>query len=183
MTQDTTAAGRYAQAWVTLAHRQKVLEAGLQDLAAVQALLEQQPSLRRLLDNPEVETTQKHALLERVLGKQVGPLVIRLLGLLLWKRRLPLLPAIVVEARRLRDAVEGVSRGVVRTARPLAAPVLEQITQRLERRLGRRLALTTSVDPSLLGGVVIQLGHTVFDGSLKHELSTLKERLTTRNVA
>lgn len=183
MTQETAAAGRYAQAWVALAHRQKTLDAALRDLTAVQTLLEQQPPLRRLLDNPEVDDAQKQALLTRLLERRVEPLVLRLLGLLLWKRRLPLLPAIVLEARRLRDQVEGVSRGVVRTARPLPASALEQITKRLERRLGRRLTLTASVEPALLGGVVIQLGHTVLDGSLRQGLRALRERLGALNVA
>lgn len=179
---DTAAAGRYAQAWVTLAHRQGALEQGLQDLAAVQQLLDRQPLLARLLANPEVAVAEKQSLVTRLLEPRVAPLALRLLVLLLWKHRLLLLPAIITEAQRLRDQVEGVARGVVTTARPLSAAMLARLEQRLSVRVGKRLALTAAIEPALLGGVVVQLGHTVFDGSVRRTLSRLREQLLTVKV-
>jgi len=182
VSQDATAAGRYAQAWVTLAHRGGELEAGLQDLAAVQQLLDRQPLLARLLANPEVAVAEKQRLLTRLLEGRVAPLALRLLVLLLWKHRLPLLPAIVTEAERLRDQVEGIARGVVTTARPLPAATVTRLQEHMARRIGRRLALTAVVEPDLLGGAVVQLGHVVFDGSVRRELDRLREQLITLKV-
>ena len=178
MSQDVTAAGRYAQAWVTLAHRGGELETGLRDLAAVQQLLDRQPRLVRLLANPEVAVAEKQRLVTRLLEGRVAQLALRLLVLLLWKNRLSLLPAIVVEAARLRDEVEGITRGVVTTARPLSPATLTRLQARLSARVGQRLALTAEVEPALLGGAVVRLGHVVFDGSVRRELAGLRERLT-----
>lgn len=179
MAQESVAAARYAQAWVTLAHREGRLEAGLNDLQALQSLLEHHPLLGRFLANPEIEAVEKQTVLTRVLERRVTPVALRLLVLLLWKGRLALLPAIVAEAARLRDQVEGLARGVVRSARPLPAAVLTQLAERLAHRLGRRVALTTVVDPALMGGVAVQVGHVIFDGSVRRKLEALRERLAT----
>ncbi|OGX41653.1 MAG: ATP synthase F1 subunit delta [Omnitrophica WOR_2 bacterium RIFCSPHIGHO2_02_FULL_68_15] len=179
---DTAAAGRYAQAWVSLAHRQGALEAGLRDLAAISDLFERQPLLARVLANPEVAVAEKQRLVTRLLEGRVAPAALRLVILLLWKHRLPLLPAIIAQAERLRDQVEGVTRGVVTTARPLPAATLARLQERLAARVGRRLALTAVVEPMLLGGAVVQLGHVVFDGSVRRELDGLRERLITLKV-
>lgn len=179
---DRIGAGRYATAWVALAHRHGELEAGLRDLAAVVELLSRQPLLARLLAHPEIAVAEKERLVTRLLTGRVTPWTLKLLTLLLWKRRLALLPAIVTEAERLRDQVEGIARGVVRTARPLSAPMLARLQERLSARLGRRLTLTAELEPALLGGASVQLGHLVFDGSVRRGLDRLRDRLMTLRV-
>ena len=179
---DPVAAGRYAQAIVSLAHREGVVEPVLNDLAAVWQLLERESAFARLLENPEVSVEEKRVFLDKLLKGRVASLALHLLHLLLWKGRLRLLPFILVEARQLRDRVEGISRGIVRSARPLPHETLATLRQRLERRLGTRVVLTPVVDPALIGGLSVQLDHLVFDGSVRRKLALLKERLLTRKV-
>lgn len=183
MTLDPAAASRYAQAFVALAHRQGSLEGCVRDLAAIHDLFEHQPMIQRLLANPEIAVEEKRALLDRVLQSRVAPLALRLAHLLLWKGRLPLLPRIVTEARRFMDETQGVTRGVVRSARPVPAPLLKTLREMLERRLGTRLVLTAALDPALIGGVTVQLRSTVFDGSVRRTLETLREWLLTKGMA
>ena len=183
MIADPSAAHRYAQAFVTLAHQQQVLDAALADLAAVQQVIGSQPGLARLLANPEFPVEEKRQLVGRLFKTRIAPLALRLVHLLLTKGRLGLLPLLLAEAQQLRDEVEGVTRGFVRTARPLPKPLLERLRERLEGRLGHRVVLVTAVDPALLGGITVQLDNTVLDGSLRRGLQALRERLTTLNVS
>lgn len=183
MTQDPAAARRYAQAAVSLAHGQQQLDPLLDDLAAIQQVIERQPMLARLLANPEVEVAEKRELLTRLLTARVTPLALRLVIMLLWKGRLPLLPLVVSEGCRLRDAVQGIARGVARSARPLSPATLKSLEQRLGRRLGKQVILTSAVDPSLIGGVAVFLENTVFDGSVRRMLEVLRERLGAVRVA
>lgn len=177
MAHESAAAARYAQAWVTLAHREGQLDHGLKDVQAVQDLFARQPLLARFIANPEIAVAEKQALLTRLLERRVAPLALRLLILLLWKGCLTLLPEILTEAARLRDQVEGIARGVVRSARPLSPTLVTTLQERLARRLGKRVALTTALDPGLLGGVTVQVESRVFDGSVRRALEILKERL------
>ncbi len=183
MIADPAAARRYAQAFVTLAHQQEVLDAALADLAAMQQVIGSQPGLARVLANPEIPVEEKRQLVGRLFETRAAPLTLRLMQLLLAKRRLGLLPLILIEAQNLRDAVEGVTRGVVRTARPLPAALLARLRERLEAQVGHRVLLTTAVDPALLGGITVQMDNTVFDGSLRRGLETLRERLTTLKLS
>jgi len=183
MTDDPAAAHRYAQAFVTLANQPGQLETCLNNLAAIHELFQHQPLLTRFLTNPEVAVDEKRALLTRLLQAHVSPLTLRLLGLLLWKGRLPLLPSILTEARRLRDQVQGIARGVVRSARPLPGVLMTRLRTRLEHHLGQRVELTTAIDAGLIGGVTVQLGNAVFDGSVRQGLEVLREHLTAIDVA
>lgn len=177
MSPETAAAVRYAQAFVTLAHRQGELEPALTDLAAIQDVVQRQPLLQQLVANPEVSVSEKQTLLTKLFERRVSPLALQLTILLLWKGRLPLLPTIVIEARRLRDEVQGIVRGVVQSVRPVPAPLVATLRERLAQRLGRRVELTTALDPTLIGGVAVRLGNQIFDGSVRQALANLKERL------
>jgi len=183
MTDDPAAAHRYAQAFVTLANQPGQLEACLNDLAAIHELFQHQPLLTRFLTNPEVAVDEKRAVLTRLLQAHVSPLALRLLGLLLWKGRLALLPSILTEARRLRDQVQGIVRGVVLSARPLSEALVTRLRTRLGRHLDKRVELTTATDADLIGGVAVRLGNAVFDGSVRRGLERLREHLATINVA
>lgn len=177
MTPEPVAARRYAQAWVTLAHREGQLDQGLNELQAVQDLFARQPLVARFVANPEITVAEKQAFLTRLLERRVAPLALRLLILLLWKGRLTLLPELLTDAARLRDQVEGIARGVVRSARPLPAALVAALQERLARRLGKRVTLTAALDPALLGGVTVQVESRLFDGSVRRALEQLKERL------
>lgn len=181
--QEPAAAHRYAQAFVNLASRSGQLDPCLKDLAAIQELLVAQPLLNRLLTNPEIAVEEKSTLLTRLLGDRATPLTLRLLTLLLWKGRLPALPAILAEASRLRDQIAGIARGTLRSAHPLSPTLVTRLSQRLNRRLGKHVELTTAVDPGLLGGVVVQLEHLVIDGSVRQALELLRDRLSTLKLS
>ena len=95
----------------------------------------------------------------------------RLLG---QNRRLPLLPEIAAQFEALRADAEQFATVEVRTARELTREQSQRLQRALERRLGRTVRLSTQIDPSLIGGAVVQYGDFVLDGSLRRSLERLE---------
>ncbi len=88
-----------------------------------------------------------------------------------------MLPAIAGKLRELTDAKKGVLRAEVQTAMPLPEEYFTQLQQQLERVVGRRVVLDRKLDPSLICGVVVRVGDTVYDGSLISRLQQLRETM------
>ncbi len=95
------------------------------------------------------------------------------LRLLAQNRRLPLLPEIALQFEALREEAENVASVEVRSARELTREQAQSLRVALERRLGRTVKLSARIDPSLLGGAVVQYGDFVFDGSLRRSLELM----------
>lgn len=95
------------------------------------------------------------------------------LQLLGQNRRLPLLPQIALQFEALREEAENVATVEVRSARELTHAQAQALRSALERRLGRTVKLSAQIDPSLLGGAVVQYGDFIFDGSLRRSLERM----------
>jgi len=106
----------------------------------------------------------------------------RFLFLLLRKRRIILLPAIVEELLRLKKEMEGIEEAYVHSAIPLTPEERERLKRALEKRSGKRIILNEDVDPSLIGGLVVEIEGTMIDMSLKGFLLRLQTYLIRREV-
>jgi F-type H+-transporting ATPase subunit delta len=95
------------------------------------------------------------------------------LQLLALNRRLPVLPQIALQFEALREDAENVATVAVRSARELTHEQAQSLRVALEHRLGRTVKLSAQIDPSLLGGAVVQYGDFVFDGSLRRSLERM----------
>jgi len=114
-------------------------------------------------------------LLQRITAQ---PHTRNLVYLLLDGERLASLAAISREVDAMIEARAGRMMAEVTSARPLDAAQLSQITTALEKLSGKKVTVTKREDPDLLGGVVAKLGDTVYDGSLRTQLRTLRDELT-----
>jgi F-type H+-transporting ATPase subunit delta len=94
------------------------------------------------------------------------------------QRRLVDFATIRREFERLAAEAEGRTEGRIRSAQPLDDATRERIVAALSRRTGRQVSVQVEVDPSLIGGVVAQVGGLVFDGSLRTQLEQLRANLT-----
>jgi F-type H+-transporting ATPase subunit delta len=134
--------------------------------------------LQEALTNPVFPRGQRRAVLEAVLAKVVVSTETRNFALLLLDReRVQVLPAIARELRAMVDEKLGRVRATVTSARPLPAEHIAQIQTTLEKATGKKVLLEKHEDPSLLGGVVAQLGDTVYDGSVRTQLETMREQI------
>lgn len=169
------AAKRYAQAAFELAVEGDSLQQWDAALGQIAEFMSD-ADVRRVLENTRVAAAAKQQLIEAALG-DLPPLPLNLARLLVRKGRTALAGDIALEFRRLREEREGIARVLARTAVPLSEPEREALERRLEEQTGRRVILETEVDPDLLGGIVVQIGDRLVDGSTRARLEALRESL------
>lgn len=173
MSQSITLARPYARAAFGAAQDQRQLPAWSQALGFA-AQVAGDPQVSALLLNPQLSREQALVLLS---PEGAGEAFARFLGVLADARRLPLLPEIAALFEHLRAEAERTVLAKVTSASELPAGELEVIKTALARRFGREVQITTAVDPSLIGGAVIDAGDVVIDGSLKGKLARLQTAL------
>jgi F-type H+-transporting ATPase subunit delta len=166
-------AERYAKALLRAAQAEKALgEVGAQ--AEVLRLgLVTAKNAAAFLNDPVAEPQGKLKVLSSVFEGGAHPILQAFLLAALEQKRERFLPAILHKFAELRDEAEGRATASVGTAHPLAPAERQLLEKALSKRLGRAVALQPYTDKSLLGGAVLKLGDTVFDGSLRSRLNRL----------
>lgn len=173
-------ARRYARALFAIGQKGSAtaLTSYGQDLTKLGALLAESPELLKVFRNPVFNVEQKKAVLEKVLTKlNLGETVSNLCNLLAEKNRLAFLPEIQAYYSTLLDESEGIVRGRMTTAVELSQGKQSDITGQLAKQTGRKVQLAFAVDQKILGGLVLKVGDTVFDASLRAQLDILKENI------
>jgi F-type H+-transporting ATPase subunit delta len=172
-------ARRYAKALGQLAAESGVSAQVGADLESVRGLLQRVPAFRFVARSPVVDAERRGRLLRLALEGRVHPLFMRFIRFLVARSRTGLLDEIGAAYARLRDEDSGVIRATVTSARPLAGDQVEALRAALGRRFGGRIVTEQSVNPDLLGGVVIRVGDTVLNGTVAHQLETFRRRMLT----
>jgi F-type H+-transporting ATPase subunit delta len=149
------------------------------DVADLAAAVEQVPELRVVLDNPELDPDVKASVLVDVVGGEAHDVVRNFVRLLAEKGRAGELPEIAREFEALVTAEHRVLAVELTTAYELSDPEAADIVQRIEQASGRPVEATRSVDPALIGGIVLQAGSMRLDASVRGRLQRLRQELTT----
>jgi len=176
-----TAAARYARALIDVAAKESFdLDRVGQQLDDFRRLLEQNPSLMRLLVNPAVPAPRKRAAVAELTRRAgLATVVAKLLVLLAERDRLVLLPDVGAAYRDLLMERQNVVRAEVVTASSLPEQKLRAIEARLAAVTGKRVSMAAKVDPNIVGGLVARVGSTVYDASIATQLKKIRDRLTT----
>ncbi|KAK1548406.1 hypothetical protein Q3G72_013112 [Acer saccharum] len=141
------------------------------------ALYKASPMLQEMLRNPVLKQ-QRVAALDAVLARlEVGPIVHKLLALLAARDRMHWLQDVSEQIEALADKQIGRLRAKVTAAVMPTQAQTQRIAETLERRLGKSVLVTVTAEPSLLAGLVCQVGDLTFDSSLSRQLAILTERL------
>jgi F-type H+-transporting ATPase subunit delta len=172
---------RYAKALLSLALEAGEHERIEEQVEVVARAIAESPEARTLVHNPGYSSAQRHALVD-VLGDrlQLSPTLVSFLHLLVDRHRLPELPDIGRSYRDLVDAHVGRVRGFVTSAQPIGPEEMERVREALAQATRKALVLEARTDPKILGGLVTQVGATVWDGSLKTQLERLRRELKQR---
>ena len=173
-----SSAARYARALFDVAIKESNPEQAEQELTAFVELLHTHAELHKALTNPAVPVSGKRAVLEQILERLEPSSPVRKLLLMLAERdRLGLLPDLLdVYRERLMEHMK-VVKAQVTTAAALPPEQAAQLQQRIDAATGRTVTMTTTVDPSIIGGVITRIGSTVYDGSVATQLATLRQKL------
>lgn len=168
-------ASRYATALFGLAVEREELDRVEADLESLERAIEESPDLARLIRSPIVaRDSQAHAMQALAERLDAGELTAKTLGVLAGQRRLAVLPALIAEFRRRLALHRGEETAEVASAVPLDEAQLEGVRGAVATYAGRPVQLSTSVDPSLIGGLVVRIGSRMIDASLKTKLQNLE---------
>jgi len=166
--------GRYATALFELARETKAIDTVEASLATVRAALDQSDDFKRLTQSPLVsrkDAAHATAAVADELG--LDATTKNFLGVLADNRRLSQLPAVIRAFRELAANFRGETTAEVTSAHPLSDGQVDALKQQLRTRVGRDVSVDLSVDPSLLGGLVVRIGSQMIDSSIKTRLNTL----------
>jgi F-type H+-transporting ATPase subunit delta len=175
---DRNLAARYARALLAALPDDRAAEAADTFLSALAESYEASSELRDVFLNPAVRREQrKKVLAELTEGRGVGREVRNFLFTVADHGRLAVLPTIAVMFREARERHIGVVPAVVTTAAGMAPDLVQRLSESLDRLSGRAVRLEMKVDPAVLGGVISQVGSTIYDGSVRTQLSRLRHRM------
>lgn len=182
----STAARRYAEAAFEIARRDGTEDAWLAALESAAHVLGSADVLS-LVENPAIPLPQRLHAVRAVLsatavvadahGPPVGDQLANLVGLLVGRQRLSLLPVIATEYGRLLDRQRGVAAALVTSAAPLTAEETQAISARVATMTGTAVSLRTAVDAALIGGVTVRIGDILIDASMRGRLERLRDRI------
>lgn len=139
----------------------------------VEEVFGKNPKLEAALNSPKLSLEQKESLLEKVLGAHVDPTLLKFLKVLCRRQRLNFVRGIQRSITEFRDEELGRVRVTVTSALELSGNEVEDIRSQLKTKLNREVSVVTKVDPSIIGGLVLRIGDTVFDGSVTGKFDQL----------
>jgi F-type H+-transporting ATPase subunit delta len=174
---DIRAAKRYALALFNLASREEKLDAVERDMSTILGLMKEQPKLREYWESPQVPSGRKRAVIKEILGDTLSPLTLSFLTLLVDKRREEILDAVDFELRQQADSARHIVRAEATFALTPSDAETDALIKSLEKRTGENVQLAVSVDPTILGGVIVRLQDNIVDGSVRGSLDRMRERL------
>ena len=168
-------AKRYAQAVFEIALERKELDKWQSDLREVASLGKDAEAIA-LLQSPRLRFADKARLLAEQL-RDINPLALNLVYLLVTRGRLSMVGDIAGEYQRLLDSYHGIERAEVTTAVTLDDKEKQKLEEQLGVVVGKKVVLETKVDKSLIGGVVARVGGRLLDGSVLSQLTVMKKTL------
>ncbi|WP_053334055.1 F0F1 ATP synthase subunit delta [Gemmatimonas phototrophica] len=177
--QGESVARNYAEALLALARKAEDPAGWGSLLRQVANAIRSDNTLSRFLESPRIAADAKSAVLSKALGDRVPRLFLRFLQQLVKNRRQMLIPTIANEYDTLLDASEGIVHATVTVARATGEEETAMIGERLSKVVGKKVVPHVSVDPSIIGGVVVRIGDTVMDGSVRRKLAKLRRRMGT----
>jgi F-type H+-transporting ATPase subunit delta len=174
-----SASPQYANALADIALQQGAAEPTLKQLEDFGFALQESAELRIFLSSPAITREEKHEVVEKLAARMgVSKIVRNFLFVVVDNQRAPLLPEIIDSFRQVIQQREGVAAAVVASAVNLTDTQKAQLLQTLERLTGQKIQAKYTLDPALLGGAVVRIGDTIYDGSVKNRLNQMRERLT-----
>jgi F-type H+-transporting ATPase subunit delta len=148
-------------------------------LRRIADLLRESADLKRVWENPAVPAEQKRKLLDAIVHREgVEPHARNLVAVLIDHRRVQFLGRIVEQLKKELDARMGFAEAQITSARELGDDEKRSLESQIEKATGKKVRAHFALDASLLGGAVVRVGSTIYDGSVKGQLEKIKEAIS-----
>lgn len=171
-------AGRYATALFALATENKAIDKVEASLASLNKALNESDELKALISSPVLSRADAGTTIAAIAKKmKLDGLTANMLGVLAANRRLDQMPAVIRAFATLASAHRGEITAEVTSAHPLDDAQIDALKSQLKKRVGNDVSVSTSVDPSILGGLVVKIGSQMIDSSIKTRLNTLSQAM------
>ena len=174
---EPTIAKNYAEALLTLATKAGDMEGWGRALDAIADAMGRDVQLRRFLESPRVDAAKKNEILGKAFADTLPPVFVKYLQAVVRRRRQMVIPAIAIEYRLLVDHVVGRVHATVTIARDADDAERAALTKRLSDVFGKDVVPHMTVDPAIIGGIVVKVGDRVMDGSVRRRLANLRQRM------
>ena len=175
-------ASKYAQAIFELAAENNMLDQVETELKLVESTIEEYSDLSTLIYHPRVQGQAKKETLSKIFSQDVADIVLKFLKLLVDKRRETALPAIIREYIKFANEARNIVEAEVTTAIPLDHDQQTALINKLTLVTGKTIVLKTQINKAIIGGVIVQIGDKLIDGSITRQLKMLKNTLLNTEV-
>lgn len=178
----TKAARRYATALLEIAKELDQVEDILEDIKLIDNTIEGSKELMLYVSSPIVKYDVKMSVLDEIFGDRVQKVTRKFISLLARKGRANLLHQVVKAFVEKYNQYKGIIKIDVSSAMSLSESQKNLLHEALEKRTGKKVEMTVTEDPSLRGGLSVRIDDTVIDGTIKHKLEELEQKLLSTAV-
>ena len=169
---------RYALSLYEIAAADKLEQTYLEELSAVCEVFGREPDFLKMLTTPSIAKEDKQKVLRAAFEGRVQPYLLNFLMLITDKGRVGLIHEMQQAYKEQYYFENGIVEVQAVTAQPMSEALTEKLKNKMSAVTGKRVVLQTSVDPAIIGGIVVKLGNEQFDTSLRTRLSEIAARLT-----
>jgi F-type H+-transporting ATPase subunit delta len=176
-------AARYAKSLLDLAKEQNNVDAVLNDMRTFARLVADNKEMALLLNSPIINGDKKLSVLKSIFEASFQKVTIAFLDVIIRKKREAFLEAVANGFIEQFNTLNNIATATVKSAVPLSDAVVAEIKSHIESQTGKAITLTASVNPDLIGGVVVQVGDKLFDASVAGKLGKLKHELLNSYIS
>lgn len=170
-------AKRYAVALFEIAKETSQLDSLEAELQMVSNTLKEHPELLNLLYSPRIDLQVKKEIFNQIFASRLSTTMLNFMNLLIDRHREKELDSISAYYTRLANEKRGMEDALVTTVQPLSDQEGESLKEHFGKLTGKKIRIQNVVDPSILGGMIVQIGDRLFDGSVAGKLQRFKRRV------
>ena len=168
---------RYAESLFDLAKAENKVTQYLDDIKLVGEVLDSDPQIVQFFNHVLIENDKKIQLLDQSFKGNVDQYVLNFLKLLVQSRRIRYIDDIVKSYINLSNQYLGIEEGMIYTPYELTDQQIQDIEKAISQKENKKVTLKVSIDPSLLGGIKVQIANRIYDGTIKNKVEMLKKEL------
>ena len=171
-------ANRYAEALFQLSEEENITKEIYNELHSVLDIVKSNKDLDNVLKSPLVAKAEKVQLIETLFNNKINNNLKNFLKILVEKGRISSLKSIELTFKQLLNDRDNIIEGTVISAIPLTDEKVKELEEKLSKKYNKNVTLENKVDKTILGGVLVRLGNTQIDGSVKTRLDNIKDQLS-----